>query len=81
MLYLNRKLGESIIIDNKIEVQVVEIKGKNVKLGFAFPKEHTVLRKEIHEKISQENQAALHFTPDTEYSNTSFDKNDEETKS
>jgi carbon storage regulator len=58
MLYLARKLGESIIINNNIELTVVEIKGKSVKLGFTFPADATVLRKELHEKISEQNRAA-----------------------
>lgn len=58
MLYLNRKLGESIIINNSIELQVVEIKGKSVKLGFNFPPDASVLRKEIFDKISAENMTA-----------------------
>lgn len=58
MLYLSRKIGESIIINNNIELQVVEIRGKTVKLGFNFPPEASVLRKEIYEKIRQENLAA-----------------------
>ncbi len=58
MLYLSRKVGESIIINNNIELTVVEIHGKSAKLGFVFPPESSVLRKEIHDKISQENRAA-----------------------
>ncbi len=58
MLYLSRKLGESIIVNNTIELTVVEIKGKTVKLGFTFPPEATVLRKELHQKISDQNLAA-----------------------
>lgn len=58
MLYLSRKLGESIIINNNIELTVVEIRGKSVKIGFNFPAEATVLRKEIHDKIREENMAA-----------------------
>ena len=58
MLYLTRKLGESIIINGDIELTVVEVKGKAAKLGFTFPPSASVLRKEIHDKISQENQAA-----------------------
>lgn len=58
MLYLSRKLGESIIINNSIELQVVEVKGKSVKLGFVFPPDASVLRKEIHDKIAAENVAA-----------------------
>lgn len=58
MLYLSRKLGESIIINNTIEVTVVEVRGRTVKLGFDFPAEATVLRKEIHERIKEQNMAA-----------------------
>ena len=58
MLYLSRKLGESIIINNTVEVTVIEVRGKTVKLGFTFPPEVTVLRKEIYDKIMAENLAA-----------------------
>ncbi len=58
MLYLSRKLGESIIINNDIELKVVEVKGRSVKLGFNFPPEASVLRKEIFDAIQAENMAA-----------------------
>ncbi len=58
MLYLTRKVGESVIINDKIELTVVEVRGKSAKLGFTFPPEASVLRKELHERIMQENAAA-----------------------
>jgi carbon storage regulator len=58
MLYLTRKIGESIIINNSIELTVMEVRGRTVKLGFVFPPEASILRKEIHEKIMAENLAA-----------------------
>lgn len=58
MLFISRKLEESIIINNNIELKVLEIKGKTVKLGFNFPKEASVLRKELYDKIMAENLAA-----------------------
>lgn len=58
MLYLTRKIGESIIINNNIELTVVEVRGKSVKLGFLFPQEATILRKELHQKILEQNIAA-----------------------
>ena len=58
MLYLSRKIGESIVINNSIELTVIEVRGKTVKLGFDFPPEATVLRKEIYDKIMAENMAA-----------------------
>jgi carbon storage regulator len=61
MLYLVRKLNESLIINNNIEVKVVEIKRNSVKLGITFPPTATVLRKEIYDRVAMENVEALHF--------------------
>ena len=38
-----------MIINQSIEVRVIEVRGKTVKLGFAFPPEATVLRAEVLE--------------------------------
>ncbi|MFD2207905.1 carbon storage regulator CsrA [Kiloniella antarctica] len=64
MLYLTRKIGESVIINNDIEVKVVDIRGKSVKIGFTFPEDATVLRQELHERIQEENKAAVAATMD-----------------
>ncbi|MBK1698410.1 carbon storage regulator CsrA [Rhodovibrio salinarum] len=58
MLYLTRKIGESVIINDEIEVTVVDIRGKSIKLGFNFPADASVLRREVHERIQEENRAA-----------------------
>jgi len=58
MLYLTRKIGESVIINDDIEVTVVDIRGKSIKLGFTFPADASVLRREIFERIQEENRAA-----------------------
>jgi len=58
MLYLNRKPGEAVVINHSIEVRVVEVRGKTVKLGFSFPPEATVLREEVFEAVRQANAAA-----------------------
>lgn len=58
MLYLTRKVGESVVINDNIEVTVVEVRGKSVKLGFVFPAAASVLRREIHDRIEAENRAA-----------------------
>jgi carbon storage regulator len=47
MLVLRRKAGEAVLVDGRIEVQVLEISGSRVKLGFLAPPEVTVTRKEI----------------------------------
>jgi carbon storage regulator len=54
MLYLTRKVGESVIINDTIEVTVVAVRGKSTKLGFTFPPEASVLRREIHDRIRAE---------------------------
>ena len=64
MLYLSRKIGESIIINNTIELVVIDVRGKSVKLGFNFPPEASVLRKEIYDKILAENVSAAQGSDD-----------------
>ncbi|MGF1474374.1 MAG: carbon storage regulator [Geminicoccaceae bacterium] len=59
MLYLTRKAGEAVIINNTIEVRVVELKGKTVKLGFTFPADVSVLREEVFVQVEDTNRAAL----------------------
>jgi carbon storage regulator len=63
MLYLNRKLGEAVIINRTIEVRVVEVCRKTVKLGFTFPPEASVLREEIVGAVEVANQAAVGALP------------------
>ncbi len=67
MLVLARKLNESIMIGDDIEVVVIDIKGDQVKLGIKAPRKVTVHRKEIYQEIKQENIAAIssEFDPST----------------
>lgn len=58
MLVLTRKLGESIAIDDHIKIVVVQIKGKQVRLGIKAPKETKIHREEVYEAINQQNQIA-----------------------
>ncbi len=55
MLVLTRKIDESIIIGDNIEVKVVDISGKSVKIGIEAPRELSVHRKEVYEAILKEN--------------------------
>lgn len=59
MLYLNRKPGDAVIINQTIEVRVIEVRGKTVKLGFAFPPDASVLRAEIVDQVKEANQSAI----------------------
>ncbi len=58
MLILTRKSGERITIGDRIRVTVLEIKGKQVRLGIEAPPETRVHREEIFEKIQRENRLA-----------------------
>lgn len=58
MLVIRRRAGESILIGETIEVQVVEITPGRVKLGIAAPPEVLILRKEIRLAAEQNLAAA-----------------------
>ena len=59
MLALTRKKGEALVINNKIEVTVLEIRGDQIKIGISAPKDVPVYRKEVYLQIQKENEAAL----------------------
>ena len=58
MLVLTRKLGESITIDDHIKIVVVQIKGKQVRLGIKAPQETKIHREEVYQAIQRQNTAA-----------------------
>ena len=53
MLALTRKKGESLIVNNNIEITVLEIRGDQIKLGISAPKEVPVYRKEVYLQIEK----------------------------
>lgn len=55
MLVLTRKVEESIIIGDSIEIKILSISGKSVKIGVVAPKDIPVYRKEVYEAIKREN--------------------------
>lgn len=58
MLVLTRKINESIMIGDEVEVCLLEIKGDKIRLGIKAPRSVPVHRKEVYEEIKQANQAA-----------------------
>lgn len=62
MLVLTRKVGESIMIGDGIEVKIIGIDGDQVKLGIEAPRHIKVHRQEVFEAIQSENKAALDVT-------------------
>ena len=51
MLILTRKIGESLIIGDDVEITVLSVRGNQVKLGVNAPKEIAVHRQEMYERI------------------------------
>lgn len=68
MLVLTRKINESIMIGDNVEIVVVDIRHGQVKLGIKAPRSIAVHRSEIYEEIQRENILAAQ---------TSFDQMDE----
>ena len=56
MLALTRKSGESIVINNDVEITVLDIKGDQVKIGITAPKSVPVYRKEVYIQIQEANK-------------------------
>lgn len=61
MLALSRKLQESIIIGDNIEITILSISKDQVKLGINAPKSVPVHRKEIYIQIQEENKEAANM--------------------
>ena len=59
MLALTRKKGESLVVNNNIEITVLEIRGDQIKIGISAPKNVPVYRKEGDLQIQKENEASL----------------------
>ena len=62
MLALSRKKNEAIVINNNIEITVLDIRGDQIKLGIAAPKEIQIYRKEVYIQIQNENKQATENT-------------------
>jgi carbon storage regulator len=56
MLVFSRTTGESLMVGDEIEVQIVEIRGDKVRLGIVCPKDTSVHRKEIFDVIQRASQ-------------------------
>ncbi|MCG6154908.1 carbon storage regulator CsrA [Rubinisphaera margarita] len=57
MLVLSRKKNESIVIDDRIVITVVDIRGDKVRLGIEAPKDVSIHRSEVYEAIKAQLEA------------------------
>ena len=63
MLILTRESGESITIGDDIKIQIIEIKGKQVRVGIEAPREYVIHREEVYIRIQEENKRAAEKSP------------------
>ncbi len=62
MLVLSRKLKQSLVIGDNVEITIVEIHGDQVRLAISAPKHISIFRKELYEEIQKANVAATSYT-------------------
>jgi carbon storage regulator len=54
MLILTRKVGETLMIGDEVEVTILSLKGNQVRIGVNAPKDVPVHREEIYDRIKRE---------------------------
>jgi carbon storage regulator len=54
MLILTRRVGETVVIGDEVQVTVLGVKGNQVRLGVNAPRDVSVHRQEIYERIQKE---------------------------
>ena len=63
MLILSRKPGETLLINNEIEVKIIEINGDKVKIGIQAPKDVKILRQELAQTMDSNKASATKMSP------------------
>lgn len=75
MLVLSRKINQSIVIGDNIEIMLVDIRGDQIKLGINAPKSVKIFRKEVYEEVENQNREAAKSTIEELNILSSFVKN------
>jgi carbon storage regulator len=63
MLVLSRKINQSVMIGDDIEIILLETKGDTAKIGIVAPRDVKVFRQEIYQAIKAENQKSSQIGP------------------
>lgn len=58
MLVITRKKDESLLIGDDIEIKIVKVEDGSVKLAISAPRDVTILRKEVFDRVKEENKEA-----------------------
>jgi carbon storage regulator len=64
MLVIARKVGQTVLIGDEIEITVAAVRGDQVRLAIQAPRSVTILRKETVEQVEAGNAAAVDAVPD-----------------
>lgn len=64
MLVLTRRIGESVLIGDEIEVTLLDVKGDSIRVGIKAPRETRIQRSEIVRAVEDENVTAAASGPD-----------------
>jgi carbon storage regulator len=59
MLVLSRKPGQSILIGDNIEIQIIEVQGDQIRIGISAPRDISIVRKELIDEVRQTNREAV----------------------
>ena len=64
MLVITRRKDESLLIGDDIEIKIVKVEDGNVRLAISAPRDITILRKEVFERVKEENKEAISWNLD-----------------